>query len=191
MKTSIEKMLRWFCRKMTSNEFASAVLIIHEILSGKRSDFEFKPEEPERTANYRRFAYDLLPPLTKPPETTAAEPSDNWRRLLAEHEERHGRKLKPVRRKQGGFEVPEHSHCEHCGAPSPYLTSTMDAKATRFAARYAASFPRQTGHAAKRRRSITAPIADRRSTIGKTLALKPFTNVRTTIAYIIRTVLRG
>ena len=121
MKTSLDKMLRWFCRKMTSNEFASVVLIIHEILSGKRSDFEFKPEEPERTANYRKFAYDLLPPLTKPPETTAAEPSDNWRRLLAEHEERHGRKLNPVRRKEGGFEVPEHAHCEHCGAPSAYL----------------------------------------------------------------------
>ena len=36
--------IKWFCRRLTFNELASAVIIFHEILSGSRKDIPLKPD---------------------------------------------------------------------------------------------------------------------------------------------------
>lgn len=119
MKTSLESLLRWFCKRITFNEFTSLVVIIHEVLSGKRKDFEFKPETLERTEHYRRFEYDNLLPLTEAPQAPETVPSLEWHQRLAEYKQKTGRELRPVHRKSNLHSVPKHCHCERCGAPEP------------------------------------------------------------------------
>ena len=121
MKTSLESLLRWFCKKITFNEFTSIVVIIHEILSGKRKNFDFKPETQERTEHYRRFEYDTLLPLTEAPQKPETAPSQEWHQLVTEYKRKTGKELCPVHRKSNLYSVPSHCHCERCGAPEPYL----------------------------------------------------------------------
>lgn len=121
MNKSLESLLRWFCKKITFNELSSIVVVIQEILSGKRTDFEFKPEMEARTENYRRFEYDDLPALTEPPQAPEAASSLDWIQLLHEYKQKNGKELRPVHRKSNLNSVPHHCHCELCGAPEPYL----------------------------------------------------------------------
>jgi transposase-like protein/Zn-finger nucleic acid-binding protein len=120
MKTSksLEKMVKWFCRKLTRNEFASAVIIIHEVLSGTRQ-FDFKPETEPQSANYRRFDLNELRALNAPPEPS--RPTQDWRQLKAEYFHLHGKELKPVSRRPGAMAPPEYCTCSVCGAPHEYL----------------------------------------------------------------------
>jgi len=117
--TSIEKLVKWFCRKLTYNEFVSAVLIIHEVLNGSRK-FDFKPEEESPSCNYRRYDMDELRALTSPPERTV-HPELDWLQLKADYYRRHGKELKPVSRRSGSMHPPGHCTCSVCGAPSEYL----------------------------------------------------------------------
>ena len=66
MKTNILKLVKWFCRKLTYNELASAIVIFHEVLSGSRFDIELKPDE--KPPHYRDFRIDMLRPLAEAPE---------------------------------------------------------------------------------------------------------------------------
>ena len=121
MNTHLKNLLQWFCRRLTFNEFYSIVPIIHEILSGKCRDFEFKPETSERSEHYRKFNDDSLPPLTEPPKQPPETAPEAWLQLLTEYKLKTGRELKKVRRKPGSIPLPEYCHCEYCGAPEPYL----------------------------------------------------------------------
>jgi hypothetical protein len=69
MHHSLIKIIKWFCRRLTFNELASAVIIFHEILSGYRKNIPLKPNE--KSAHYRQFRVDQrhpLPPPDKPPD---------------------------------------------------------------------------------------------------------------------------
>lgn len=116
---SVEKLVKWFCRKLTYNEFVSAVLIIHEVLNGSRK-FDFKPEEEPKSGNYRRYDMDELRALTSPPQKTI-QPELDWQQLKADYYQQHGKELKPVRRHAGSMLPPEHCTCSVCGAPHEYL----------------------------------------------------------------------
>jgi len=116
---SIEKLVKWFCRKLTFNEFTSAVIIIQEILSGSRK-FDFKPESEAKSANYRRYDMDELRALTSPPEKTIQAECD-WKDLRSKYYQQHGKELKPVKRHANSMLPPEHCTCPICGAPSEYL----------------------------------------------------------------------
>jgi putative transposase len=116
LKNSLLKLIKWFCRQLTYNELASAVVIFHEILGNVRKDIDLKPEP--KPPNFRQFRVDqspLLEPLIKD-----IEPTDNWRKLKADYQERTGKTLRKVVRR-GNFKLPEHCYCEHCNAPSDYL----------------------------------------------------------------------
>lgn len=39
MNKSLNGLIRWFCRHVTFNELASAVVVLLDILSGKNQDF--------------------------------------------------------------------------------------------------------------------------------------------------------
>ena len=60
------KLVKWFCRQLTYNELASAIIIIHEVLSNSRSDIELKPNA--KPFHCRNFRVDMLRPLIKVPE---------------------------------------------------------------------------------------------------------------------------
>lgn len=64
MHHSLINIIKWFCRRLTFNELASAVVIFHEVLSGSRKDIPFKPNE--KPAHYRQFRVDQLSPLAIP-----------------------------------------------------------------------------------------------------------------------------
>jgi len=117
MKNPILKIVKWFCRQLTFNELASAVVIFHEVLSNSRSDITLKPTE--KPAHYREFRVDTIPPL---PATAldAAKKNLDWKALQKKHELDAGKKISPVKRR-GGKTLPVSCRCAVCDAPSKYL----------------------------------------------------------------------
>ncbi|MFC7429989.1 hypothetical protein, partial [Nocardia tengchongensis] len=64
---------------------------------------------------YRKLQVDDLPIIEIPEKL-------NYRNLLTEYQEKHGKSLKPVqRRKNAKVTVPKGMKCPKCGAPSDYL----------------------------------------------------------------------
>ena len=118
MTTSVPRLARWICRQLTYNMFTSLMVILNEILSGQRSEYSFKAEKPSE--NFRVFRVDLTPPLTEEPSPTRPPKSLDYRRLLADYAQVHGKELQPVR-SRSGVRVPETCQCERCGAPAAYL----------------------------------------------------------------------
>ncbi len=62
MHHSLLRLIKWFCRRLTFNELASAVIIFHEILSNSRSDIPLKSDE--KPPHYRQFRVDQIPAFT-------------------------------------------------------------------------------------------------------------------------------
>lgn len=121
MNNKILNLAKWFCRKLTANEFASIIVIFHDILAGNRSDFDFKPEI--KTANYRKFYVDEEQPLLEEPPKSPKQiqPIHDWKILKNEYEIKHNKTLKTVRRRNNQLTIPNYCKCEKCGAPSEYL----------------------------------------------------------------------
>ena len=119
MKTNILKLVKWFCRTLTYNELASAIVIFHEVLCNSRSDIELKPDE--KPPHYRNFRVDMVRPLTEAPEPTRPIPTLDWKKLKAEYEKETGKTLSIVRRLVNSIQPPSDCTCEHCRAPSRYL----------------------------------------------------------------------
>lgn len=117
MKTNILKIVKWFCRKLTYNELASAIIIFHEVLSNARSDIELKPEA--KPPHYRDFRTDMVRPLTEPP--APPQPRLDWQQLQADHKKATGKPISPVRRHKKSILPPEGCRCGHCNAPQRYL----------------------------------------------------------------------
>lgn len=59
MKTKLMTLVRWFCLRLTYNDLASVVVILHDIMSGRRKDIRLKPEE--KPPHYRDFRIDTVP----------------------------------------------------------------------------------------------------------------------------------
>ncbi len=118
MKNSVLKFVKWFCRRLTLNEFHSALTIMHEVLNGERHDIEFKPEA--KPPHYRNFRVDMEPPLTEAPVKNIL-PEQSWQQLQREYKQKHGKELTPVKRHAGAQIPPNHCTCDHCGAPARYL----------------------------------------------------------------------
>ncbi|MDD5599948.1 MAG: DDE-type integrase/transposase/recombinase [Victivallaceae bacterium] len=118
MKNSILKLVKWFCRRLTLNEFHSAVTIFLEVLNEERHDIKFKPDE--KPPHYRNFRVDMVPPLTESPLKNI-QPELNWQQLKHQFRVRHGKDIAPVRRRKGAQAPPAYCTCEKCGAPSRYL----------------------------------------------------------------------
>jgi len=116
LKRNILKIVKWFCRRLTYNELASAIVIFHEVLSNSRSDIELKPES--KPPHYRDFRTDMVRPLTKPPITSSTH---DWEQLQAEHKKSTGKTIAPVRRRKGSKKPPDDCRCAHCNAPQRYL----------------------------------------------------------------------
>ena len=83
MKNPVLKIVKWFCRQLTFNELASAVVIFHEVLNNTRSDIVLKPLE--KPPHYREFRVDTVPPLLGS-DLDAKEEIIDWRELQKMHE---------------------------------------------------------------------------------------------------------
>ena len=114
-KINVDKLVKWFCRQINFNEFASAMAILMDVFSGSRKDIEFK--QPEKPPHYRRFNIDQAEPLTEPP----CEFNKNWQELQEEHFKKTGKDIAIVKRRSPKNCPPEGSICAHCHAPGRYL----------------------------------------------------------------------
>lgn len=117
MKNSILKIVKWFCRQLTFNELASAVVIFHEVLNNTRSDIVLKPHE--KPPHYREFRVDSIPPLLDS-EIDSKKKNLDWHELLKKHEHDTGKKVSPVKR-INGKEPPFGCRCSVCNAPRKFL----------------------------------------------------------------------
>jgi transposase-like protein/predicted RNA-binding Zn-ribbon protein involved in translation (DUF1610 family) len=114
MNYSLIRIVKWFCRKLTFNELASAVVIFLEVLSGSRKDIPLKPDE--KPPHYREFRVDTVFPLpaSKFDTTKAFE----WKKLKKEKELKTGKPIRPVQLRNGKT-IP--CNCRHCDAPKEFL----------------------------------------------------------------------
>ncbi|MBL5774981.1 DDE-type integrase/transposase/recombinase, partial [Bacillus sporothermodurans] len=84
------------------------------LLIGKSMFDKPKDQQPVNKP-YRKLQVDDLPIIEIPEKL-------NYRNLLTEYQEKHGKSLKPVqRRKNAKVTVPKAMKCPKCGAPSDYL----------------------------------------------------------------------
>ncbi len=114
MPHSLIRLIKWFCRRLTYNELASAVLIFHEILNNSRKDIPLKPDE--KPPHYRQFRVDQTLPLPADNKTCQLE----WKRLKKAKESLSGKPITPVRHRNGK-KPPVGCKCSHCDAPRKYL----------------------------------------------------------------------
>ena len=131
MHHSLVRLIKWFCRRLTFNELASAVVIFHEILSSARSDIPLKPDE--KPPHYRQFRVDQIPPLPADEKPSAVYktvfplPADEkpsyklqWKLLKQAKESLSEKPINPVRHRNGR-KPPTGCKCSHCEAPAKYL----------------------------------------------------------------------
>jgi len=114
MNHSIIRIVKWFCRQLTFNELASALIIFHEVLSHSRTDIPLKPEA--KSQHYREFRVDSVPPLP----ALVDEETIDWKTLKSEKEQQSGKPIKPVRHRNNKTPPPG-CRCHHCNAPICYL----------------------------------------------------------------------
>ena len=117
MNNSLIRIVKWFCRKLTFNELASAIVIFLEVLNNSRNDIPLKPDE--KPPHYREFRVDMISPLPAP-EKDATGKINEWKTLKNEKELNTGKPIKPVRLRNGQ-KVPQGCKCSHCNAPKKYL----------------------------------------------------------------------
>lgn len=114
MKQSVLKIVKWFCRQLTFNELASALIIFQEVLNQSRKDIPLKPND--KPPHYREFRVDSIRPLPAPKVTESVD----WRTIKANKEQESGKLIKPVK-VRSGKELPTGCKCSCCGAPKAYL----------------------------------------------------------------------
>jgi putative transposase len=115
MKNRILSFVKYFCRHLDINEFASAMLILYEVQNGTRSDIELKLPITERP-HYRKFMVDMNEPLKAP-----AKVIKDWNELQKEHLKVNGKLIITVKRHKASALPPKGSICQHCHAPARYL----------------------------------------------------------------------
>jgi transposase-like protein len=118
LKSNLNKIVRWFCSKLSYNELASAVVIFLEVLNGQRPNIKLKPDE-DLPPHYRQFRVDQTLPLVEKPHSQ--KHIANWQDLQALHYKKHGKYISTVRRREKSQLPPPGCKCNHCGASAKYL----------------------------------------------------------------------
>lgn len=133
-RVNILKLVQWFCRQITFNDLASAVVIFQEALNGSRKDIEFK--QPEKPPNYRRFKLDDEIPLKEEP----VKESKDYKELQKEYFRLTGKHIKPVKRRDSSNVIPDGSICSCCHAPARYLYLNNGKSSSQFMCKICKSF---------------------------------------------------
>ena len=66
MNLILKNIVRWFCSRLTENQFHSVLIYLLEIANGEHHDIHFRPEP--TSPHFREFSYDQVRPLTSPPD---------------------------------------------------------------------------------------------------------------------------
>ncbi len=117
MSKSILNIVKWFCRQLTFNELASAIIIFHEVLNNSRKDIPLKPEA--KPPHYRKFRVDTCLPVPAA-EHIEKKPLLDWKELKKNKERKTGKEIVPVKFRQGQ-NLPITCICGNCNAPRKFL----------------------------------------------------------------------
>lgn len=117
MSKSILNIVKWFCRQLTFNELASAIIIFHEVLNNSRKDIPLKPEA--KPPHYRNFRVDTCLPVPAD-EHIGDQPLLDWKEIKKRKERETGKKIIPINYKQGQ-KLPVTCTCGNCNAPRRFL----------------------------------------------------------------------
>jgi len=118
---AITKLVGWLCRKLCRVELQVAVDILQSVLADEHEELKPRNDFKDKHPHYREFTVDPEPPLTDPPPLPEPKPTLDYRQLIAEHEAKTGKKLKPIRRRANSTLPPDGVCCERCQAPSSFL----------------------------------------------------------------------
>ena len=119
--SKIARFIIWICSKFTKAEIELIVSGLVDVLQNRNPEVKPRDDFKEKYPNYRNFAVPPLPPLTKLEQPEATVPAKNYREILAQYEQTHGKPLAPVKPRSGSVRVPEHVVCVCCNAPNNYL----------------------------------------------------------------------
>jgi ssDNA-binding Zn-finger/Zn-ribbon topoisomerase 1 len=118
----IENFAAWICRKFLRAEIEWLVAVLTAVLAGRRRDVPIRDDFRQKHPHYRQFIVDSHAPRTAPPPPNPVGPGLDWRKLRAGYAATHGRPLLPVKRRSANSHLPAGHTCNHCGAPSDYLS---------------------------------------------------------------------
>lgn len=116
--TKIARFVLWLCKNFTRQELEEIVAQLQQLLSERELPLHPRDEFRDKHPHYRDFSVDPQAPLTQP--ATVVQPTLDWKQLLRQHQQKHGKPLAPVR-PQGGRKVPQRCRCRHCRAPADFL----------------------------------------------------------------------
>ena len=116
----IARFIIWICSKFNRAEIEQIIHGLLEVLANRNPEIKPKDDFKEKHPHYRDFYVDPLAPLTNQPPKESLSPSLDWQKLLRDYEKKHGKPLKPVKRRKG-LSVPKQCRCELCSAPGDYL----------------------------------------------------------------------
>ncbi len=151
----IARFVIWICSKFTREEIERIIDGLLEVLADRNPEAKPRDDFKEKHPNYRDFSVDPEPPLTQPPST---KPTTNYRELLLAYQRKHGQKLRPIKHRAKGLEVPEKSTCPSCQAPSQYLYFNDGSKRTQLRCKVCQCLF-QLAHRFKKKPDTTAPTA--------------------------------
>lgn len=114
----ITRFIIWICSRFTKDEIIQIIQGLSDIIANRNPEIKPKDDFKEKHPNYRNFFVDPNPPVSAESKI-AVKP--NWKDLLAEYKQTHGKPLKPANPKNPANKVPKNTVCRHCGAPSQYL----------------------------------------------------------------------
>jgi len=114
----IARFVIWICSKFTRDEIEQIIQGLSDVLADRNPEIKPKDDFKQKHPNYRNFYVDPNPPLPTPEKTI---PKPNWKDLLKEYQQKHGKLLELVSPKKPENRVPENTVCRTCGAPAQYL----------------------------------------------------------------------
>jgi transposase-like protein len=119
----VKKIMRfvvWMCKRFERDEILEIVDELLKILNNENPDIKFKDDFKKEHPNYRDFSTDPLAPLDAA-TIVKPVPQLDYKSILVEHEQKHGKPLKPVNVRDDKNRVPCQTVCPNCSAPHEYI----------------------------------------------------------------------
>ena len=116
----IKRFVIWICRHFEREQILEMVEELIIILNDKNPDIKIKDDFNKKHPNYRNFSTDPFAPLDAA-DIVKHHPQLDYKSILIEYENKHGKPLKPVNIRDNKNRVPEQIQCPHCSAPHEYI----------------------------------------------------------------------
>ena len=110
----------WICKRFNREEILEIVDQLVNILNNQNPDIKPKDDFKNKHPNYRDFSTDPLAPLDAA-DIIKPIPELNYKNILIEYENKHGKPQRPVNIRDDKNRVPQQIICPHCSAPHEYI----------------------------------------------------------------------